>query len=259
MSGLLSVWRRVGPTRTALRAACTSTVVIVLGAMCIAPGLAGEYKLVEGQGKDVCEAYRKNLEPRHDPKPMACEREYASAIAGFSAPAWRKLDITKHRALFLRAWIYFQKHNTSPQGIKLSDAAIERDAREYLQAILTSGRVEMLTASLDLAGDGKLHKVLAVRLAGCGPDQEPTHTTEPFVLDESGRDIDRNVPKDWNLYYNSTIELFNGRAYLESYVADDDWGMLLKGSGELSVLQYTQAGLVQTCGIRWTPDSTANK
>jgi hypothetical protein len=235
------------------------TLLLVLAALNPATAVAGEYRLVEGQGQDVCEAYRKNLEPRNDPMPMACERDYNPTIAGFSSPQWHKLDIKKHRRLFLRAWIYLQKHNTASQGTKLSDAEIERDARDYLEAVLKSGGVELLTASLDLTGNGKMRKVLALRLQGCGPDQAPTHTTEPFVLDESGSDIARNVPEDWNLYYNATVELFNGRPYLESYRADDDWGMLLKGTGTLNVLQYTQAGLAQTCSIRWTPAATAGK
>src|SRR4030088_2936182 len=99
------------PTSPAVHAASALTLLLVLGALNPATAVAGEYRLIEGQGKDVCEAYRKNLEPRNDPMPMACERDYNPAIAGFSSPQWHKLEIQKNRRVFLRGWIYLQRHH----------------------------------------------------------------------------------------------------------------------------------------------------
>ena len=73
------------------------------------------------------------------------------------------------------------------------------------------------------------------------------------------KNIDTTVPEIWNTYSNATIEIFNGRPYLESYMADDNWGELLTGSGSLSVLQFTADGTAEVCEVTWTPNSAGLK
>jgi hypothetical protein len=158
--------------------------------------MAGEYKLIEGEGKPVCEAYRNNLEPRSDSRPMACDRQYDPSIQGFSSPEWRELDLSTHFELYRNAWIYMQEHNDSPQGMKLSNDQVRRFASSRLQRRANSKNVHLYAAQPDLVHDGKLRKVLAVREDGCGPDQIPgTHITRLFVLDPSGETSSRRYPK----------------------------------------------------------------
>jgi hypothetical protein len=220
---------------------------------------AGDYKLVSGQGIPVCEAYRRNLEPRHDVEPMACERQYAPSIHGFSSPNWKKLDLSSHFELLRKAWVYLQENNDSPQGMKLSDEEIEKDAAANLKGMAAAHLMELYVARLDLVGDGKLHKVLALRQEGCGPVQLSGHITRLFVLDSAGKDIDKTVPQSWNSYYNATIEMYQGQPYLESYTADDNWQTLLTGSGVLTVSRFGRDGGSPVCEVSWAPGMIAQK
>jgi hypothetical protein len=77
---------------------------------------AGTYQLIAGSGKEVCEAYRRNFEPRKNPEPMACERRYDPNIRGFTAPKWTELDLQKHFDLFRKARIYIMENDNSPVG-----------------------------------------------------------------------------------------------------------------------------------------------
>ena len=57
---------------------------------------AGTYELVTGDHENVCEAYRRNFEPRHESEPMACERRFDPKIPGFSRANWTKLNLNDH-------------------------------------------------------------------------------------------------------------------------------------------------------------------
>src|ERR1700761_4421018 len=94
------------PTRPMTKSIFLSISMYVLAnAASVDLVVAGEYALTDGQGIAVCEAYRKNFEPRHDVEPMACERHYSPAIPGFSAVPWHRLDLTKHFQLYREAEI----------------------------------------------------------------------------------------------------------------------------------------------------------
>jgi hypothetical protein len=57
--------------------------------------LAGEYVLVKGEGIEVCEAYRNNLNSFNPPNvfSMACQRKINPKFADFKKPDWQKLDL----------------------------------------------------------------------------------------------------------------------------------------------------------------------
>ena len=216
--------------------------------------VAGTYQLTLGQGRDVCEAYRKNLAPHREAVPMACERHYDPALPGFSSPGWQPLDWRSHLELLSRARIYLQEHNSFARAMQLSDAEVRRDTPEHLRGWAQMNHLELRTADLDLAGDGKRWKVLAMSEDGCGPHPLPgSRITRLFVLNPAGTDIDTGVPKSWNDYYNATLELYRGRPYVEFYAADDNWGKLLTGSGELDILRFTPGGVAKVCALSWSP------
>ena len=78
---------------------------ILLAVLHAGAAVAGTYQLTLGQGREVCEAYRKNLTPHREAAPMACERHYDPALPGFSAPRWQPLDWRTHLELLSKARI----------------------------------------------------------------------------------------------------------------------------------------------------------
>jgi len=216
--------------------------------------LAGTYQLTLGEGREVCEAYRRNLTPHRESTPMACERHYDPALPGFGAPRWRSLDLGTHLDLLSKARIYLQEHNSFVRAMKLSDAEVERDTTAHLRGWAHMNHVELRVAELDLVGDGRRWKVLAMSEDGCGPHRlAGSRITRLFILNAAGTDIETSVPKSWNDYYNATVELYRDRPYVEFYAADDNWGKLLTGPGELDIMRFTPDGVAKVCALSWTP------
>jgi len=208
---------------------------------------AGTYQLVSGNGKDVCEAYRRNFEPRHDPEPMACERHYDPGIPEFTKPVWTELNLKKHFDLYRKAQVYLLQNDNSPEGMKLSNAEI-REVAENLEPRAKTWHVQLYLARLDLARDGRLFNVLMVTRHGCGPNAFPDDkitTSDLFLLNDSLTDIDHDRQDSTNGWLDhASIELYKGKPYIEAYVADDGWRHLLTGNGILSVHQYTRAAQI---------------
>lgn len=252
---------------------------MVAALMCLLSGSAwaGTYQLITGNGKDVCEAYKRNFEPRHDPVPMACERRYDSGIPGFTSPQWIKLDLKEHFELYKKAQVYLLRNDNSPQGAKLSDKEI-MEVSDNLGPRAETWHVRLYLARLDLAGDGKLLNVMMVEQRGCGPNSKPTDKTtksDLFFLNESLTDIDYDRQDNMNGWFKSaTIEIYEGKPYIEVYAADDDWSHLLTGNGILHVFRYARAiqiarefpqaevrgdGPVKMCEVQYLHDSFERK
>jgi len=238
-------------------------LIYTLGMGVSKPAYAGSYKLtrcgdVNGKNVDraLCDAYRKNFETRNDAVPMACERQYDPAIAGFSAPNWQRLDLEKYMELFTNVTRY-----------------LDRDANESKQFLAKrvklraeNGHTALYVARLDLDGDGKMANVLAVREeSDCTPTDKPgTSLTRLYVLNDALSDIDYPRQRSWfDVFNNSTIELFNGKPYIEHYEADSGWGQLLTGTGCLTVfreehkLTWDKSRLWQVLQIQYTPSPDA--
>lgn len=229
-------------------------LAVLLSALHAGAALAGTYQLTLGEGREVCEAYRRNLTPHRESAPMACERHYDPALPGFGTPRWRTLDWRTHLELLSRARIYLQEHNSFVRAMKLSDAEVERDTPEHLRGWANMNHVELRTAELDLAGEGKRHTVLAMSEDNCGPHPlAGSRITRIFILNADGTDVDTAVPKSWNDFYNATVELYRDRPYVEFYAADDNWGKLLTGPGELDIMRFTPDGVAKVCALSWTP------
>lgn len=209
----------------------TSWILFGWLALFVSNAVAGQYKLVEGEGLDVCEAYQKNLEARHDDEPMACERQYDPAIKGFASPRWKRLDLKKHLDLYKQAEIYTQEniaHGITEEGLQ--------ESLKYLEMRTKSLKSELYLTRLDLDGDGHRDNVLAIREPTCGPHHEAGMRTRIYVLNATLSGIDQPRMDRWQDYYNNaTIELYKGKPYVEAYEPDHDWGQLLTGSGALHV------------------------
>lgn len=238
---------------------------------------AGAYQLATGSGKDVCEAYRQNFEPRHDAKPMACERQYDPGIPGFAKPKWTRLKLKEYFDLYKKTQVYLLRNDSSPQGMKLSDKDITK-AAENLAPSAATWHVQLYLAKLDLAGDGQLQNVLMIQRGGCGPEAKPTDKTtmsDLFFLNDSLTDIEYARQDNMNGWFShATIETYKGKPYIEVYVPDDGWRDLLTGSGTLRVFKYTSAsqiarkfpqaevrgdGPLMVCEVKYLHDSTETR
>ena len=233
---------RVGARKTWQRL-LMSTLICLFSAS----GWAGTYELITGGHKEVCQAYRRNFEPRHDPQPMACERRYDSGIPGFSAPKWTKLNLSDHLDLYRKTEIYLLRNDNSPQGMKLSDPDIMKGTEDLAPSAET-WHVQLFLARLDLTGDGQLLNILMVQRAGCGPDAKPSDTATIsglFFLNDSLTDIDYERQDNMNGWFeHATIEVYKGRPYIEAYSPDGGWLRLLTGNGVLHIFQYARAAQI---------------
>jgi hypothetical protein len=222
---------------------------------------AGEYKLTKGDGLPVCEAYRRNFEPRHDKEPMACERHYDPKIPGFKTVPWKKLDLKTHFQLYREAEVELATHVYGGRGMAMS----EKEAQEMAKDLDGKARhlqVELYVARLPLFLGLHAVNVLSVRELGCGRDPKPdVKISRLFVLNGSMTHIDRQKQEllEGGGNNNATIELFEGEPYVEAYVADDNWSTLFTGSGALSVAQYTDSGFFEVCSIAFAPAAADSK
>jgi hypothetical protein len=216
--------------------------------------MAGEYELTEGSGLPVCEAYRRNFEPRHDSEPMACERQYNPAIPGFDALPWRKLDLKKHFKLYREAEIDLATNVDGGQGTVISREDAQQMAKD-LNGKAQHLQVELFVARVPLFNDGHTVNVLSVRELGCGAiPKSDVKISRLFIVNKSMTHIDQ--PKQqpfegWN--NNATLELFDGAPYLEGYVSDDGWVNLFTTSVSLSVAMYRNHEFETVCNIEFTP------
>lgn len=219
-----------------------------------APVLAGEYSLVSGQGEDVCEAYRQNFEPRKDAEPMVCERRYDPTISGFSPAQWQPLDTATHLDLYRKILLYAAETDSSPQGLKPKKRDMEAlTTKDLLNARANSLRLQMYVARLNLRGDGHLWNVLAIKEHRCGSPRRPEPLTSLFLVNDSATELDYSTMKEsswWGWSNNSTLELFRGVPYIESYVPDDNWAHAFNGKGRL---QVRRGNGEPVCEIEFTP------
>lgn len=233
------------------------------------PAIAGHYELVKGAGTRVCEAYKKNFEPRKDAEPMACERHYDPMIKGFASPHWRKLDPIVRFDLYKKATTYLWQDSLSPEDLKF--------ATEHLTGRVENAHVGLFVSRLDLDGDGKYTNVLAVRELRCGPEPRPDmKITRLYALNDEMTDIDVRHQMSWDDWYNNaTVNIYKGHVYFEHYEPEDNWGHLFSGVGTLSVLEELpesasaasnqeiasepELRLSAVCEIKFIPSNEATK
>ncbi len=121
---------------------------------------AEDYKLVLGEGVDVCDACKQNLERMT--KHPACEREY-SAELGLGTPGWKPFDVAKH----LGAMKQVMKYLATGNEFAKDDYVMGEEQYElYLKRSIGDRQQQVSMALADIDNDGRLDSVL--RWAG-GP------------------------------------------------------------------------------------------
>jgi hypothetical protein len=111
------------------------------------------YRLLEGQGYTVCEAFLKNLNalPAADP-PMVCELKIRPEHTEFTQPDWEALEVASHLPLIYEAeallWIF------TPAGTQPKPFAQWKSAYEARIAASRSGPPVLRRTVLDLNGHG---------------------------------------------------------------------------------------------------------
>lgn len=121
---------------------------------------AADYQLTLGQGIDVCEACKQNLE-RMTVHP-ACEREYSIQF-DLEPPAWKPFDVAGHLEAMEQV-LYFLAAGSESTGHALSDESQFEDA---VRRISTKGEPGAYWAQVDINNDGKLEPVLKLHSSLC--------------------------------------------------------------------------------------------
>lgn len=184
--------------------------------------MAGEYALTEGDGLAVCEAYRRNFEPRHDLEPIACERQCNPTIPGFSAVPWRRLDLGEHFDLYREAQINLATNVDGGRGIAMS----QQDALAMTKALEPKTQylhVELYVARLPLLGAAHPVNVLSIRELPCGAiPKTDVKISRLFVLNSMLTHIDPREQKRLQRWGNdAAAAMYDGTPYLENMIKED--------------------------------------
>jgi hypothetical protein len=130
------------------------------------------YRLVEGKGYTVCEAFLKNLNafPSDEP-PMVCEQRVHPTHPEFTRPTWEELDIQKHLTLIYEAESLLWKF--TPIGSKAKP--FDEWEKAYQERIRSGeAKPRLRKAVLNLNGSGAETLIWYEPLVG-SCDQELTH------------------------------------------------------------------------------------
>ncbi len=149
---------------------------------------AADYQLTLGQGIDVCEACKENLE-RMTVHP-ACEREY-SAQFDLEPAAWTPFDVAGHLDAMEQV-LYFLASGSESAGNSLLDDSRFEDA---IRRISTKEEPWAYWAQVDINNDGKAEPVLKLHSALCRSHNDGSvgraYSAPIVVLTENLGGIDR--------------------------------------------------------------------
>lgn len=121
---------------------------------------AADYQLTLGQGIDVCEACKQNLE-RMTVHP-ACEREYSLQL-DLESPAWKPFDVTGHFEAMEQV-LYFLAASNGPAGSAIPD---ESQFEDTVRRISSKEEPWAYWALVDINNDGKVEPVLKLHSSLC--------------------------------------------------------------------------------------------
>jgi hypothetical protein len=150
---------------------------------------AGEYQLVIGEGLEVCEACKRNLE-RMTVHP-ACERDYSGQL-GLSTPDWKPFDVGAHMGAMERVLTYLSTGSEFPD-----DRFISRDdqGEDVIRRISSKEEPWAYWAQVDINNDGKLEPVLKLHSSLCQQKYDGSfgraYSAPIVVLKENLSGIDR--------------------------------------------------------------------
>ena len=121
---------------------------------------AGDYQLTLGQGLDVCEACKQNLE-RMTAHP-ACERDYSVRL-DLEPPAWKPFDVADHIDAMEQV-LHFLAAGSESAGLPQLD---ESQFEDGMRRISTKEEPWAYWAQVDINNDGKLEPVLKLHSTLC--------------------------------------------------------------------------------------------
>ena len=122
---------------------------------------AGEYQLVIGEGVEVCEACKRNLE-RMTVHP-ACERDYSRQL-GLGTPEWKPFDVAGHIGAMEQVLTYLAT------GSEFPDDRYSMGEEQFVDTIRRIGTKEepwAYWAQVDINNEGTLKPVLKLHSAFC--------------------------------------------------------------------------------------------
>ncbi len=188
--------------------------------------LAGEYVLVDGKGREVCEAYGKNLNSfaLHSPIPMICERKINPESNDFQHPKWEEIDLWEYRELLRRIERF------------LGDAGAYGDSEkwphlweEQLKWRIEHKFITVLLTNVDIDNDGKIEHVIKYINGHC-PESRSFGTPILVINDKRDAiDIDKSkhllqnpkfvgtsLSEGWDLAMYDVF-LYKGKIYFDRW------------------------------------------
>jgi len=150
---------------------------------------ASEYQLVIGEGVEVCEACKRNLE-RMTVHP-ACERDYSGQL-GLGTPEWKPFDVLGHIGAMERVLTYLATGNEFAEDRYIMG---EDQFEDTIRRISTKEEPWASWAQVDINNDGKLEPVLKLHSALCNLRHDGSfgraYSAPIVVLKENLSGIDR--------------------------------------------------------------------
>jgi hypothetical protein len=180
---------------------------------------AGDYTLVIGEGVEVCEICKRNLE-RMIQHP-ACERDYSGQL-GLGAPEWKPFDVRGHLDALEQVVKYLA---TGSEFVEEEYTFGEDQYGETIRRIGTKEEPWAYWAQVDINNDGTLEPVLKLRSAFCNLRNDGSfgraYSAPIVVLKENLSGIDRamtelvlqNPPRNGRLRGETNYQLYGVFSY----------------------------------------------
>lgn len=163
--------------------------VIVVWMLMIQWASAAEFQLVIGEGLEVCEACKRNLE-RMTVHP-ACERDYSGQL-GLGTPEWKPFDVQGHIGAMERVLTYLA---TGSEFAEERYIMGEEQFEDIIRRISTTEEPWAYWAHVDINNDGKSEPVLKLHSAVCNQKYDGSfgraYSAPIVVLKENLSGIDR--------------------------------------------------------------------
>jgi hypothetical protein len=144
--------------------------------------LAGEYVLVKGEGMEVCEAYKNNLNSfnLHNKYVMACERKLNPQFTDFQKPEWQKMDLRKNIELLKKIELFLGNWGVvTPDNVK--------GWEEYIESRIKEEYISIDFCQIDINNDGKKKNVIKYNDGSC---PQSHYGAALLVLNDDRTEID---------------------------------------------------------------------
>jgi hypothetical protein len=165
------------------------TFLLVFWMVMVSLATAGEYQLVIGEGVDVCEACKRNLE-RMTVRP-ACERDYSGQL-GLGSPEWKPFDVLGHFGAMERVLTYLATGSEFAEDRYIMG---EDQFEDTVRRISAKEEPWAYVAQVDINNDGKPEPVLKLHSALCNLRYDGSigraYSAPIVVLKENLTGIDR--------------------------------------------------------------------